>query len=154
MLDQDDCPQTLNGWQDLAIKYQGRWLKACHELAQRDNKDSSKQKAYLLQLLNKKRTQPHIRPEDRMDVDVTEISESSKEKRVCYHCKLPGHLRKDCRKRMAEEARAKKVQTQVRQTEVIDEEKEDTLTTLRKNVKAMKESEKRDFLASLVDENF
>jgi hypothetical protein len=55
---------------------------------------------------------------------------------------------------MAEEARARKPQTQARQAEVIDEEKEDTLATMRKNVKAMKESEKRDFLASLVDENF
>jgi hypothetical protein len=40
------------------------------------------------------------------------------------------------------------------QVEVIDEEKEDTLATMRKNVKAMKESEKRDFLALLVDEHF
>jgi hypothetical protein len=54
MLDQDNCPITLNGWQDLAIKYQGRWLEAQHELAQRDSKDTSKQKAYLLQLLNQK----------------------------------------------------------------------------------------------------
>jgi hypothetical protein len=37
---------------------------------------------------------------------------------------------------------------------VIDEEKEDTFATIRKNVKAMKESEKRDLLASLVDEHF
>jgi hypothetical protein len=28
MLDQDDRPTTLDGWQDLAIKYQGRWLEA------------------------------------------------------------------------------------------------------------------------------
>jgi hypothetical protein len=28
MLDQDNCPNTLNGWQDLAIKYQGKWLEA------------------------------------------------------------------------------------------------------------------------------
>jgi hypothetical protein len=96
MLDQDDHPTMLNGWQDLAIKYQGRWLEAWHELAQRDSKDSSKQKAYLLQLLNKKRIQPHICPEDCMDVDVTETSDGNKERRVCYHCKLPGHLRKDC----------------------------------------------------------
>jgi hypothetical protein len=154
MLDQDDRPTTLNGWQDLAIKYQGRWLEARHELAQRDNKDSSKQKAYLLQLLNKKRTQLHICPEDHMDVDVTETSDGNKEKRVCFHCKLLGHLRKNCQKRMAEEARAKKSQTQVCQAEVIDEEKEDTLATMWKNVKAMKESKKRDFLASLIDEHF
>jgi hypothetical protein len=37
---------------------------------------------------------------------------------------------------------------------VIDEEKEDTLATVRKSIKAMKESDKRDFLALLVDENF
>jgi hypothetical protein len=154
MLDQDDCPTTLNGWQDLAIKYQGRWLEARHELAQRDSKDSSKQKAYLLQLLNKKRHPPNIHPEDHMDVDVTETSDSNKEKRVCYFCKLPGHLRRDCQKRMAEEAKMKKPQSQACQAEVIDEEKEDTLATMRKNVKAMKESEKRDFLVLLVDEHF
>jgi hypothetical protein len=89
-----------------------------------------------------------------MDVDVTETSSSDKERRVCFHCKLPGHLRKDCRKRMAKEARAKKSQTQAHQAEVIDEEKEDALATMQKNVKAMKESKKRDFLASLVDEHF
>jgi hypothetical protein len=37
---------------------------------------------------------------------------------------------------------------------VVDEEKEDVLTTMRKNVKAMKESEWRDFLGALVDEHF
>jgi hypothetical protein len=52
MLEQDDCPNTLDGWQDLAIKYQGKWLEAQHELAQRDSKDPSKQKAYCLKLLN------------------------------------------------------------------------------------------------------
>jgi hypothetical protein len=55
---------------------------------------------------------------------------------------------------MAEEAKAKKMQAQAWQAEVIDEEKEDTLATIRKSIKAMKESDKRDFLASLVDENF
>jgi hypothetical protein len=55
---------------------------------------------------------------------------------------------------MAEEAKGRKPQTQARQAEVVDEEKEDALTTMRKSIKAMKESEKRDFLASLVDEHF
>jgi hypothetical protein len=55
---------------------------------------------------------------------------------------------------MVKEAKAKKLQTQARQAEVIDEEKEDTIATMRKSIKAMKESEKRDFLASLIDENF
>jgi hypothetical protein len=123
-------------------------------LAQRDSKDSSKQKAYLLQLLNKKQHPPSIHPEDHMDIDVTETPNSDKERRVCYFCKLPGHLRKDCQKRMAKEAKAKKPQTQVHQAKVVDEEKEDTLATMRKNVKAMKESEKRDFLASLVNKHF
>jgi hypothetical protein len=52
MLDQDNRPDTLNGWQDLAIKYQGKWLEAQHKLSQRDNRDTNKQKAYLLSLLN------------------------------------------------------------------------------------------------------
>jgi hypothetical protein len=89
-----------------------------------------------------------------MDMDVTETSESNKEKRVCYFCKLPGHLKKDCWKRMAEEAKGKRPQMQAQQAEVVDEEKEDVLTTMRKNVKAMKESERRDFLGALVDEHF
>jgi hypothetical protein len=154
MLDQDDCPATLDGWQDLAIKYQGKWLEAQHELAQRDSKDTSKQKAYLLQLLNQKRNHSHIHPEDCMDVDITETSEDKKEKRLCYYCKLPGHLKKDCQKRMANEAKGKKPQTQVHQAKVVDEEKEDVLTTIKKSVKAMKESKRRDFLGALVDEHF
>jgi hypothetical protein len=112
ILDQDNCPTMLDRWQDLAIKYQGRWLEVQHELAQRDSKDMSKQKAYLLQLLNKKRNQQHICPEDRMDVDIMETSNSNKERRVCYFCKLPGHVKKDCQKRMAEEAKGRKLQMQ------------------------------------------
>jgi hypothetical protein len=54
MLDQDSRPDTLDGWQDLAIKYQGKWLEAQHELAQRDSKDPNKQKVYLLKLINLK----------------------------------------------------------------------------------------------------
>jgi hypothetical protein len=89
-----------------------------------------------------------------MDVDITETSDGNKERRLCYFCKLPGHLKRDCHKRMAEEAKGRKLQTHARQAEVIDKEKEDSLATIRKSIKAMKESEKRDFLASLVDEHF
>jgi hypothetical protein len=89
-----------------------------------------------------------------MDVDVTETSDDKKEKRLCYYCKLPGHLKKDCRKRIADEAKGRRPQTQVHQAEVVDEEKEDILATMRKNVKAMKESERRDFLGALVDKHF
>jgi hypothetical protein len=59
MLDQDNHPDTLDGWQDLAIKYQGKWLEAQHKLAQRDSRDTSKQKAYLLKLLNQKWSHSH-----------------------------------------------------------------------------------------------
>jgi hypothetical protein len=89
-----------------------------------------------------------------MDVDIIETSKSNREKRVCYFCKLPGHLKKDCQKRMAKEAKGRKPQMQAHQAEVIDEEKEDALTTMRKNIKAMKESERRDFLGALVNEHF
>jgi hypothetical protein len=89
-----------------------------------------------------------------MDIDITETSDSNKERRVCYFCKLPGHLRKDCWKRMAEEAKGRRPQTQARQAEVVDKEKEDALATMRKNVKAMKESERWDFLGALIDEHF
>jgi hypothetical protein len=104
MLDQDDCPDTLDGWQDLAIKYQGKWLEVQHELAQRDSKDPSKQKAYLLKLINQKQNHSHVHPEDHMDVDVTETSDDKKEKQVCYYCKQSRYLRKDCWKRMADES--------------------------------------------------
>jgi hypothetical protein len=154
VLDQDDHPNTLDGWQDLAIKYQGKWLEVQHKLAQRDSKDPSKQKAYLLKLINQKQNHTHIHPEDRMDVDVTEVSDDKKEKRLCYYCKQPGHIKRDCWKRMANEARGKKPQTQVCQVKVINEEKEDIFTTMRKNVKAMKESERRYFLGVLIDKHF
>jgi hypothetical protein len=154
MLDQDNHPATLDGWQDLAIKYQGKWWEVQHELAQQDNKDASKQKAYLLQLLNQKKNHSHVHPEDHMDVDVTETSDNKKEKRLCYYCKLPGHLKRDCWKRMADEAKGRKPQTQACQAKVVNEEKEDILTTIKKSVRAMKESKRRDFLGALVDEHF
>jgi hypothetical protein len=113
MLDQDKRPDTLDKWQDLAITYQGRWLEAQHELAQRSNNDPAKQKAYLLQLLNQKKKQDHIHLEDRMDVDATEMADDKKEKCLCYFCKMPGHLKKDCHKRMAEEAKGRKPQSQI-----------------------------------------
>jgi hypothetical protein len=87
MLDQDDHPDTLDGWQDQAIKYQGKWLEVQHELAQRDSKDPSKQKAYLLKLINQKWNHSYVHPKDHMDVDVTETSDDKKEKWVCYYCK-------------------------------------------------------------------
>jgi hypothetical protein len=130
MLDQDNCPDTLNGWQDLAIKYQGKWLEAQHKLAQRDSKDTSKQKAYLLKLLNQRWNHSHICPEDHMDMDITETSNDKKEKRVCYYCKIPGHIKKDCQKRMADKSKGKKPQTQVCQVEVINKEKEDKFATV------------------------
>jgi hypothetical protein len=55
---------------------------------------------------------------------------------------------------MANESKGRKAQTQVHQAEVINEEKEDTLATMKKNVKAMKEAKQRDFLAMLVNEKF
>jgi hypothetical protein len=55
---------------------------------------------------------------------------------------------------MADKAKGRKPQTQVHQAKVVDEEKEDVLATMRKNVKAMKESERRDFLGVLIDEHF
>jgi hypothetical protein len=89
-----------------------------------------------------------------MDMDITETSDDKKEKQVCYYCKQPGHIRKDRQKRMADKSQGRKSQTQVCQVEVIDEEKEDIFTTVRKNVKAMKESDQRDLLGMLIDEHF
>jgi hypothetical protein len=153
MLEHDDHPDTLDGWQDLAVKYQGKWLEAQHKLAQGDSKYPAKQKAYLIKLLNQKKSN-YVHPKDCMDVDVTETSDERKVKWTCFYCGKPGHIKRDCQKHMADEARGKKPQTQAWQAEVIDEEKEDTLAMMKKDVKAMKESEWRDFLAMLVDENF
>jgi hypothetical protein len=55
---------------------------------------------------------------------------------------------------MADKAKGRKPQTQVHQAEVVDEEKEDVLTTMRKNVKPMKKSKRRDFLGVLIDKHF
>jgi hypothetical protein len=154
MLDQDDHPDTLHGWQDLTIKYQGKWLEVQHELAQRDSKDIAKQKAYLMKLLNQKKGHGYVCPKDCMDVDATEILKDKKEKHICYFCKMPGHLKRDCWKRMAEEAKGRKPQTQAQQIEVINEEKEDIRATVWNNIKAMKESKWRDLLGALVDEHF
>jgi hypothetical protein len=46
---------------------------------QRDSKDPSKQKAYLLKLINQKWNN-YIHPKDHMDVDVTKTSDDRKEK--------------------------------------------------------------------------
>jgi hypothetical protein len=75
-----------------------------------------------------------------MDIDIVEVSEDKKEKWLCYYCKLLGHLKKDCWKRMADEAKGKKLQTQVHQVKVIDKEKEDVHTTIRKSIKGMKDT--------------
>jgi hypothetical protein len=76
MLEQDNCPNTLIGWQDLAIKYQGKWIEVQHKLVQRDTKDPLKQKVYFLKLINQKRGN-HICPEDHINVDVAEILEEA-----------------------------------------------------------------------------
>jgi hypothetical protein len=89
-----------------------------------------------------------------MDVDITETSNDKREKQVCYYCKQPGHIKKDCWKRMADKSQGRKPQTQVCQVEVINEEKEDVFATMRKNIKAMKESNQMDFLGALIDEHF
>jgi Zinc knuckle len=110
-------------------------------------------KAYLLKLLNNKKGN-HIRPEDRMDVDVTEIPEEKKERRTCFYCQKPGHLKKDCCKCLADEAKGRKSSIHIKKAEVIDEDKEDTKSELRKMVQAMGEDEKCSILSSLVDKHF
>jgi hypothetical protein len=50
-----------------------------------------------------------------MDINVAEVPEEHKEKQVCFYCQKPGHIKKDCRKRLANEARGRKPQTQVQQ---------------------------------------
>jgi Retrotransposon gag protein len=53
---QDSRPTTLQGWQELALKYQGKFLEAQLELGQRGvGRDSAQMKSYLLKLLNNKK---------------------------------------------------------------------------------------------------
>jgi Zinc knuckle len=109
-------------------------------------------KAYLLKLLNKKGN--HVRPEDRMDVDTVEPVEEKREKRACFYCQKPGHLKKDCRKRLADEAKGRKPAVHIKKAEIVDEDKEDAKSELRKMVQAMGEDEKHSILSSLVNEHF
>jgi Zinc knuckle/Retrotransposon gag protein len=151
---QDAHPNTLQGWQELALKYQGKFLEAQLELRQRraGGRDSAQMKSYLLKLLNKKGN--HIQPEDCMDVDAAEVPEERKERRACFYCQKPGHLKKDCRKRLADEAKGKKPTIHVKKAEVVDKDKEDVKSELRKMVQAMGDEEKRSILSSLVNEHF
>jgi Zinc knuckle len=152
---QDSCPNTLRGWQELALKYQGKFLEAQLELGQHraGGRDSAQMKAYLLKLLNNKKGN-HIHPEDRLDVDVVEPVEEKREKRACFYCQKPGHLKKDCRKRLADEAKGKKPAIHIKKAEIVDKDKEDVKSELHKMVQAMGEDDKRNILSSLVDEHF
>jgi Zinc knuckle len=145
----------LWGWQELALKYQGKFLEAQLELRQRGagGRNLAQLKSYLLKLLNNKKGN-HIHPEDRMDVDVTEVQEEKKERRACFYCQKPGHLKKDCRKRLADEAKGRKPAVHIKKAEIVDEDKEDVENELRKMVQAMGEDEKCTILSSLVDEHF
>jgi Retrotransposon gag protein/Zinc knuckle len=154
LLKQDAWPTTLEGWQELAIKYQGKFLEAQHELGQQGGRNSAQMKAYLLKLLNQKKGGNYIRPEDRMDVDVAEVSEKQKERHTCFYCQKPGHIKKDCRKRIADKAKGNKTSIHVKKAEIIDEDKEDAKGELRKMLQAMGEDEKRSLLSSLIDEHF
>jgi Retrotransposon gag protein len=151
---QDFWPNTLQGWQELAVKYQGKFLEVQLELGQRrvGGRDSAQMKSYLLKLLNKKGN--HIKPEDRMDVDVTEVQEEKKEKRACFYCQKLGHLKKDCHKRLANEAKGWKLSVHIKKAEVVNEDKEDAKNKLHKMVQAMSEEEKCSVLSSPVDEHF
>jgi Zinc knuckle len=130
-------------------------LEAQLELGQRGmgGRDSVQMKSYLLKLLNKQKGN-HIRPEDRMDVDVTEVQEEKKERRACFYCQKMGHLKKDCHKCLADEAKRQKPSAHIKKVEVVDKDKEDAKNELRKMVQAMSEDEKHSVLSSLVDEHF
>jgi Retrotransposon gag protein len=152
---QDSCPNTLRGWQELALKYQGKFLEAQLELGQRGagGRDSAQLKTYLLKLLNNKKGN-QIRPEDRMDIDAVEPVEEKREKHACFYCQKPGHLKKDCCKRLADEAKGKKAAVHIKKAEIVDEDKEDAKSELRKMLQNMGDDEKRSILSSLVDKHF
>jgi Retrotransposon gag protein len=152
---QDSHPNTLRGWQELALKYQGKFLEAQLELGQRGagGRDSAQLKTYLLKLLNNKKGN-HIRPEDRMDIDAVELVEEKREKCACFYCQKPEHLKKDCRKRLADEAKGKKAAVHIKKAEIVDEDKEDAKSELHKMLQTMGDDEKKSILSSLVDEHF
>jgi hypothetical protein len=89
-----------------------------------------------------------------MDVDVAEVSDKQKERCNCFYCQKTGHLKKDCHKRIADEAKGNKTSVHVKKAEIIDEDKEDAKGELRKMFQTMGEEEKRSLLSSLVDEHF
>jgi Zinc knuckle len=89
-----------------------------------------------------------------MDVDITEVQEEKKERRVCFYCQKPGHLKKDCRKRLADEGKRQKPSVHIKKVEVVDKDKEDAKNELCKMVQAMSEEEKHNVLSSLVDKHF
>jgi Zinc knuckle len=137
------------------IKYQDKFLEAQHELGQcRGERDSAQMKAYLLKLLNQKKGGNHIWPEDHMDVNIVETSDKRKEKHTCFYCQKPGHIKKDCHKRIADEAKGQKSSAHIKKAEFVNEDKEDTKSKLHKIIQAMGEEEKHTMLSSLVDEHF
>jgi Zinc knuckle len=89
-----------------------------------------------------------------MDVDAAELVEEKREKRACFYCQKPGHLKKDCCKRLADEAKGKKVAVHIKKAEVVDEDKEDAKNELCKMLQTMGDDEKKSILSSLVDEHF
>jgi Zinc knuckle len=89
-----------------------------------------------------------------MDVDVTETSNEKKEKHTCFYCQKPGHIKKDCCKRLADEARGRKLPVHIKKVEVVDEDKEDAKSELCKMIQAMGEEEKHSVLSSLVNKHF
>jgi Zinc knuckle len=116
-------------------------------------RDSTQMKSYLLKLLNKQKGS-YIHPEDHMDVNVTEVQEEKKERRACFYCQKPGHLKKDCHKHLADEAKRQKPSAHIKKAEIVDEDKEDAKNELHKMVQTMSKEEKCSVLSSLVDEHF
>ena len=122
-------------------------------MGMRDDRDPAKQKAQLLKLLSEKGRKNYIQPEDRMDVDVAETTER-KDNHTCYYCRKPGHLKKDCRKRLADEAKQGNSLPKARTIKIVDEAKEEVGGEIKSKLQTLSEEDRHSLLLNIVEQDF